>query len=413
MMELSDFEIMAPVGSRDSLAAALKAGAGSVYFGVEQLNMRSHSANHFTIDDLREIAATCREHGVKSYLTVNTIIYGEDLELMRQIVDAAKEADISAIIASDVAVMTYCRQKGVEVHLSTQLNISNIEALKFYAQFADVVVLARELNLDQVADIYRQIEEQHITGPSGELVRIEMFCHGALCMAISGKCYMSLDNTGRSANRGACMQICRRSYIVTDRETGTELEIDNKYIMSPKDLKTIRFIDRMMKSGVRVFKIEGRARGPEYVLTVVQCYREAIQSVLDNTFTEEKKDQWDERLATVFNRGFWDGYYQGQLLGEWNKNYGSNATERKQYIGKGVKYFSRLGVAEFTVEADTFSVGDKMLITGPTTGALYVTVDEIHDDDSSIQTAQQGTRVSIKVPEKVRPSDKLFKIVDS
>jgi len=412
-MELSDFEIMAPVGSRDSLAAALKAGAGSVYFGVEQLNMRSHSANHFTIDDLREIAATCREHGVKSYLTVNTIIYGEDLELMRQIVDAAKEADISAIIASDVAVMTYCRQKGVEVHLSTQLNISNIEALKFYAQFADVVVLARELNLDQVADIYRQIEEQHITGPSGELVRIEMFCHGALCMAISGKCYMSLDNTGRSANRGACMQICRRSYIVTDRETGTELEIDNKYIMSPKDLKTIRFIDRMMKSGVRVFKIEGRARGPEYVLTVVQCYREAIQSVLDNTFTEEKKDQWDERLATVFNRGFWDGYYQGQLLGEWNKNYGSNATERKQYIGKGVKYFSRLGVAEFTVEADTFSVGDKMLITGPTTGALYVTVDEIHDDDSSIQTAQQGTRVSIKVPEKVRPSDKLFKIVES
>ena len=397
-MELSDFEIMAPVGSRDSLAAALKAGAGSVYFGVEQLNMRSHSANHFTIDDLREIAATCREHGVKSYLTVNTIIYGEDLELMRRIVDAAKEAEITAVIASDVAVMTYCRQKGVEVHLSTQLNISNIEALKFYAQFADVVVLARELNLDQVADIYRQTEEQHITGPSGELVRIEMFCHGALCMAISGKCYMSLDNTGRSANRGACMQICRRSYIVTDRETGTELEIDNKYIMSPKDLKTIRFIDRMMKSGVRVFKIEGRARGPEYVLTVVQCYRE---------------DQWDERLATVFNRGFWDGYYQGQLLGEWNKNYGSNATERKQYIGKGVKYFSRLGVAEFTVEADTFSVGDKMLITGPTTGALYVTVDEIHDDDSSIQTARQGTRVSIKVPEKVRPSDKLFKIVES
>jgi putative protease len=336
-MQLSDFEIMAPVGSRDSLAAALKAGAGSVYFGVEQLNMRSHSANHFTIDDLREIAATCSEHGVKSYLTVNTIIYGEDLELMHQIVDAAKEAKITAIIASDVAVMTYCRQKGVEVHLSTQLNISNIEALKFYAQFADVVVLARELNLDQVADIYRQIEEQHITGPSGELVRIEMFCHGALCMAISGKCYMSLDNTWRSANRGACMQICRRSYIVTDRETGTELEIDNKYIMSPKDLKTIRFIDRMMKSGVRVFKIEGRARGPEYVLTVVQCYREAIQSVLDDTFTEEKKDLWDERLATVFNRGFWDGYYQGQLLGEWNKNYGSHATERKQYTGKGVK----------------------------------------------------------------------------
>ena len=408
---IRDFEIMAPVGSHDSLAAALKAGAGSVYFGVEQLNMRSHSAHHFTIEDLREIAATCEEHGVKSYLTVNTIIYGEDIELMHQIIDAAVEAHISAVIACDIAVMTYCRQRGMEVHLSTQLNISNIEALKFYAQFADVVVLARELNLDQVVEIYQQIEEQHICGPSGEQIRIEMFCHGALCMAVSGKCYMSLDNTGRSANRGECMQICRRSYIVTDRETGTELEIDNKYIMSPKDLKTIRFIDRMMKSGVRVFKIEGRARGPEYVLTVVQCYKEAIQAVLDHTFTEEKKDAWDERLATVFNRGFWDGYYQGQRLGEWNKHYGSCATERKQYVGKGVKYFSKLGVAEFTCEACEFSVGDKMLITGPTTGALYVTVDEIHDDVQAVQTAQKGTRVSIKVPEKVRPSDKLFKII--
>ena len=408
---IKDFEIMAPVGSRDSLAAALKAGAGSVYFGVEQLNMRSHSANHFTIDDLREIAATCNEYGVKSYLTVNTIIYGEDIALMHEIIDAAVEARISAVIACDIAVMTYCRQKGMEVHLSTQLNISNIEALKFYAQFADVVVLARELNLDQVAEIYRQIEEQHICGPSGEQIRIEMFCHGALCMAVSGKCYMSLDNTGRSANRGECMQICRRSYVVTDRETGTELEIDNKYIMSPKDLKTIRFIDKMMRSGVRVFKIEGRARGPEYVMTVVQCYKEAIQAVLDDTFTEEKKDVWDERLAAVFNRGFWDGYYLGQQLGEWNKHYGSCATERKQYVGKGVKYFSKLGVAEFTCEACEFSVGDKMLITGPTTGALYVTVDEIHDDTQAVQTAQKGTRVSIKVPEKVRPSDKLFKIV--
>ena len=410
-MNLNDFEIMAPVGSRESLAAALKAGAGSVYFGVEQLNMRSHSANHFTIDDLREIAATCEQHGVKSYLTVNTIIYGEDIALMHQIIDAPVEAHISAVIACDIAVMTYCRQRGMEVHLSTQLNISNIEALKFYAQFADVVVLARELNLDQVADIYRQIEEQHICGPSGQQIRIEMFCHGALCMAVSGKCYMSLDNTGRSANRGECMQICRRSYIVTDRETGTELEIDNKYIMSPKDLKTIRFIDRMMKSGVRVFKIEGRARGPEYVLTVVQCYKAAIQSVLDGTFSEAQKDEWDRQLATVFNRGFWDGYYQGQPLGEWNKHYGSCATERKQYVGKGVKYFSKLGVAEFTCEACEFSVGDKMLITGPTTGALYVTVDEIHDDVQSVQTAQKGTRVSIKVPEKVRPSDKLFKII--
>ena len=411
MNQLSDYEIMAPVGSRDALAAALKAGADSVYFGVEQLNMRSHSANHFTIDDLKEIAATCRQAGVKSYLTVNTIIYDEDIALMHQIVDAASEAGITAVIASDVAVMQYCRKRGMEVHLSTQLNISNAEALRFYAQFADVVVLARELRMEQVAAIHRQIAEQHITGPSGQEVRIEMFCHGALCMAVSGKCYMSLDNTGRSANRGACMQICRRSYLVTDRETGTELEIDNKYIMSPKDLKTVRFIDRMMQAGVRVFKIEGRARGPEYVLTVVQCYKEAISSVLDGTFTEEKKDEWDRRLATVFNRGFWDGYYQGQLLGEWNKNYGSNATERKQYIGKGVKYFSRLGVAEFTVEADTFRVGDKMLITGPTTGALYVTADEIHDDHGPVEVARQGTKVSIAVPEKVRPSDKLFKLV--
>lgn len=411
MNQIADYEIMAPVGSHDSLAAALKAGADSVYFGIEKLNMRAHSASAFTIDDLREIAATCNAQGVKTYLTVNTIIYGEDIPLMHEIVDAAKEAGISAVIASDVAVMTYCNRIGQEVHLSTQLNISNIEALKFYAQFADVVVLARELNLDQVADIYQQIEEQHISGPSGEQIRIEMFCHGALCMAISGKCYMSLDNTGRSANRGECMQICRRSYLVTDRETGIELEIDNKYIMSPKDLKTVRFIDRMMKSGVRVFKIEGRARGPEYVKTVVECYKEAIQSVLDGTFTEEKKDEWDERLATVFNRGFWDGYYQGQRLGEWNSHYGSCATERKVYVGKGMKYFSKLGVAEFSCEACEFSVGDKMLITGPTTGALYVTVEEIHDDTHAVTTAQKGTRVSFKVPEKVRPSDKLFKII--
>ena len=413
MNQTADYEIMAPVGSRDALAAALKAGADSVYFGIERLNMRAHSASTFTVDDLRDIAATCKERGVKTYLTVNTIIYGEDIPLMHDIVDAAKKAGISAVIASDVAVMTYCNRIGQEVHLSTQLNISNIEALKFYAQFADVVVLARELNLDQVAEIYRQIEAQHICGPSGQLVRIEMFCHGALCMAVSGKCYLSLDNTGRSANRGACMQLCRRSYLVTDRETGTELEIDNKYVMSPKDLKTVRFIDRMMKSGVRVFKIEGRARGPEYVKTVVECYREAIQSVLDGTFTEARKDAWDERLATVFNRGFWDGYYLGQRLGEWNDHYGSCATERKVYVGKGLKYFSKLGVAEFSCEACEFSVGDKMLVTGPTTGALYVTVEEIHDDTRAVTTAQKGTRVSFKVPEKVRPSDKLFKIVRS
>ena len=402
---------MAPVGSRESLQAAIQAGAGSVYFGIGRLNMRAHSANTFTVDDLREIAATCTSHGIKTYLTVNTVIYDGDMTDMREIVNAAKEAGISAVIASDMAVIMYCRSVGMEVHLSTQLNISNIEALKFYAQFADVAVLARELNLDQVAAIHKQIDEQNVCGPSGERIRIEMFCHGALCMAVSGKCYLSLDTAGRSANRGECMQLCRRSYLVTDTETGTQLEIDNKYIMSPKDLKTVRFIDRMMRSGVRVFKIEGRARGPEYVYTVVQCYKEAIASVLEGTFTDEKKDRWDERLATVFNRGFWDGYYQGQLLGEWNKNYGSNATERKVYVGKGVKYFSKLGVAEFTCEAAEFSVGDKMLITGPTTGVMYVTVEEIHDDTHSVTTAQKGTRVAFKVPDKVRPSDKLFKIV--
>lgn len=408
--KISDFEIMAPVGSRDSLAAAIKAGAGSVYFGIEKLNMRAHSASTFTISDLREIAATCAGHGIKTYLTVNTIIYGEDLAQMREIIDAAHEAGISAVIASDVAVMMYCREVGQEVHLSTQLNISNIEALKFYARFADVVVLARELNMDQVAEIYRGICEENICGPSGELVRIEMFCHGALCMAISGKCYMSLHEANRSANRGSCVQICRRSYTVTDNETGAELAIDNKYIMSPKDLKTVRFIDRMMAAGVRVFKIEGRARGPEYVKTVVECYREAIAAVLDGTFTEERKDEWDERLATVFNRGFWDGYYQGQTLGEWNRHYGSCATERKVYVGKGVKYFSKLGVAEFTVEATEFAPGDKLLITGPTTGALYVTPDVIHGDHGPVDIARKGTRISIAVPEKVRPSDKLFRI---
>ena len=408
---IEDFEIMAPVGSRESLAAAIQAGANSVYFGIGQLNMRSHSANHFTIDDLREIAATCNEHGIKTYLTVNTIIYGEDIQTMHDIVDAAHEAGISAVIASDVAVMTYCRQVGVEVHLSTQLNISNIEALKFYAQFADVVVLARELNMTQVAEIYRQIVEQQVCGPSGNLIRIEMFCHGALCMAVSGKCYLSLNNAARSANRGECMQLCRRSYIVTDRETGTELEVDNKYIMSRKDLKTIRFIDRMMKAGVRVFKIEGRARGAEYVYTVVNCYKEAIKSVVEDTFTEEKKDGWDKRLASVFNRGFWDGYYQGQTMGEWNSNYGSNATERKVYVGKGVKYFSKLGVAEFAVEASEFSVGDKLLITGPTTGVIYLNAEEIRLELDPVKTAPKGTHVSIPVPAKVRPSDKLFKLV--
>lgn len=396
------------MGSRESLAAAIHAGADSIYFGIGRLNMRSHSAGRFTIDDLYDIAATCREAGVKSYLTVNTIIYDEDISDMHEIVDAAAKAGISAIIASDVAVMTYCRKVGVEVHLSTQLNISNIEALRFYAQFADVSVLARELNMHQVKHIYEQIKEQHITGPSGQEVKIEMFCHGALCMAISGKCYLSLQNAGRSANRGECVQICRRGYDVTDVETGTQLNIDNKYIMSPRDLKTIRFIDIMMDSGVRVFKIEGRARGPEYVHTVVSAYNEAINAVIDGTFTDERKDEWDSRLATVFNRGFWDGYYQGARLGEWCDVYGNKATEKKEYVGKCVKYFSKLGVGEFVIENSPLSVGDKILVTGPTTGALIQQVDEIRFDLQPVDTATRGQHISIKTNEKVRPNDMLY-----
>lgn len=409
---------MAPVGSRESLAAAIQAGADSIYFGIENLNMRARSANTFSIDDLREIAATCDEHGVKSYLTVNTIIYDEDITLMRTIVDAAHEAGISAVIAADVAVLDYCNRIGQEVHLSTQLNISNAEALKFYARFADVVVLARELNLKQVAAIYKTIQDEQICGPKGEIIRIEMFCHGALCMAVSGKCYLSLHELGASANRGACMQVCRRgyevhrneepTYLLNDKESTIELEVDNKYVMSPKDLKTIRFMDEMMEAGVRVFKIEGRARGPEYVKTVVECYREAIDSYLDGTLTEEKKDEWDERLRTVFNRGFWNGYYLGQRLGEWTRHYGSNATERKIYAGKGIRYFSNIGVAEFLVEAAELHVGDKLLITGHTTGAMYVTLDEARVNLKPVDTVKKGTHVSFKVPDRIRPNDKLY-----
>lgn len=411
--DFNHYEIMAPVGSYESLAAAIQAGADSVYFGVGKLNMRSHSANHFDLVDLRQIVATCNEHAIKTYLTVNTIIYDGDLATMREILDAALDAGVSAIIASDVAVMTYCRQIGLEVHLSTQLNISNVEALRFYSQFADVAVLARELNMEQVRHIYDAIHaDTPILGPAGNPIRIEMFCHGALCMAVSGKCYLSLMAQDRSANRGECVQICRRSYLLTDRETGNEIEADHEFLMSPKDLKTIRFIDKMMAAGVRVFKIEGRARGPEYVLNVVRCYKEAIRSVLDGTFTEEKKDEWDCRLATVFNRGFWDGYYQGQKMGEWNKHYGSMATEKKVLVGKMTNYFSRIGVAEAAVEAAPFKVGDKLLITGNTTGAMYVQVGEIHGDDGDpITVAEQGHRVAFSVPGKVRPGDKLFKII--
>lgn len=412
-MQRSDFEIMAPVGSWESLAAAFQAGANSIYFGVEQLNMRSRSANHFTLDDLRNIATQCNEHGVKSYLTLNTVMYGEDIPLIHEIVDAALQAGISAIIACDIAVMTYCNKVGMEVHLSTQLNISNIEALKFYSQFADVVVLARELNLNQVSEIYRQIAEQNICGPKGGQIRIEMFCHGALCMAVSGKCYLSLNELGASANRGACMQVCRRGYIVHDKESDIELEVDNQYIMSPKDLKTIRFMDKMIEAGVRVFKIEGRARSAEYVKTVVECYNQAILSYLDGTISDEKKDYWDERLATVFNRGFWDGYYLGQRLGEWNKKYGSSATEVKMYVGRCTDYFSNLGVGEFLIEAAEIEQGDKLLVMGPTTGAEFFSLDDARVDLKTVQRVPKGVKVSFKTPCKVRRSDKLYKIVKS
>ena len=411
MYDIKDFEIMAPVGSRESLAAAIQAGADSIYFGIESLNMRARSASTFSINDLREIAQICDEHSIKSYLTINTIIYDEDVKLMRTIVDAAKEAGISAVIAADVAVMSYCNEVGQEVHLSTQLNISNTEALKFYARFADVVVLARELNLKQVREIYEVIQKEQIKGPKGELIRIEMFCHGALCMAVSGKCYLSLHEMNASANRGACMQICRRAYEVKDKDSQVELEVDNKYIMSPKDLKTIHFMDEMIEAGVRVFKIEGRARGPEYVRTVVECYKEAIRSYLEGTFTDEKKEVWDTRLKTVFNRGFWNGYYLGQRLGEWSRNYGSEATERKVYVGKGIRYFSNIGVAEFLVEAAEMKVGDKLLITGPTTGALFLTLEEARVDLKPVDVVKKGQRVSFKVDEKIRPSDKLYKLV--
>lgn len=404
---------MAPVGSYESLMAAIQGGADSIYFGIEGLNMRARSSNNFTIDDLRRIVSICREHGLKSYLTVNTVIYGEDLPLMRKIIDAAKAAEVSAIIASDVAAMEYACRIGQEVHLSTQLNISNAEALKFYARFADVVVLARELNLKQVHEIYRQIVEQQIKGPKGELIRIEMFAHGALCMAVSGKCYLSLHEMNASANRGACMQVCRRGYTVRDKDSNIELDIENQYIMSPKDLKTIHFMNKMMDAGVRVFKLEGRARGPEYVRIVTECYKEAVRAYCNGTFDEAKVAGWDERLKTVFNRGFWDGYYLGQRLGEWSSNYGSGATKKKVYVAKGIKYFSGLGVAEFEMESGSLQVGDEILITGPTTGAVMQTIEEIRVDLQPVKETVKGERFSFKVGEKIRPSDRLYKMVST
>ena len=407
-MQRNDFEIMAPVGSPESLRAAIHAGADAVYFGIQGLNMRSRAAVNFTLDDLPEIARECNSAGVRTYLTVNTILYNDDLAAMRGIVDAAKSAGISAIIASDIAAILYARSVGVEVHISTQANISNIDAVRFYSQYADTVVLSRELNLNQVTEIYRAISEENITGPNGKQVKIEMFCHGALCMAVSGKCYLSLHEKNSSANRGSCTQICRRSYTVTDKETGEQLEIDNQYIMSPKDLKTIHFLDRMVEAGVRVLKIEGRARGPEYVSEAVECYSEALTAVCDGTFSDEKIADWDFRLNRIFNRGFWNGYYLGQRLGEWSRKYGSSATRTKRYCAKCTKYFSKLGVGEFLMETGEIKKGDEIVIIGPTTGSMILTIEEMHLDSGPTEIVKKGDLFSLKVPEKVRLSDKLY-----
>lgn len=414
----SSIEIMAPVGCWESLAAAIEAGATSVYFGIEYLNMRARSSANFTTQDLHTIVERCQEAGVKTYLTLNTVMYPEDLPLMREIVDHAKAAGLSAIIASDIAVLQYAFSAGVEVHLSTQLNIANTEALKFYAQYADVVVLARELNMDQVASIYQNIIEQDIRGPKGELIRIEMFCHGALCMAVSGKCYLSLNNLGASANRGACMQICRRGYVVKDKDSDLELEVDNQYIMSPKDLKTIHFLNKMLDAGVRVLKIEGRARGPEYVKTVVECYKEAAelwkegngQWTLDTEMINEKIADWNTRLSRVFNRGFWDGYYLGQRLGEWTHTYGSRATRKKVFAGKCTNFFKNISVAEFYLEATKeINEGDELLITGETTGAYETVAHDMHDAKGNKQTViHKGNYFAIKTDKIIRRGDRIF-----
>lgn len=399
---------MAPVGSYESLRAAIDAGADAVYFGVEGINMRARSSVNFTLDDLRNIASICSEAGVKTYLTVNTIIYDAEMDRLGKVIDAARESGITAVIASDIAAITCARSRGVEVHISTQCNISNIEAVRFYARYADVMVLARELSLDQVKAISEAIVRDDIRGPRGELVRLEMFCHGALCMAVSGKCYLSLHEMNTSANRGACAQICRRGYRVTDRETGAELEVENKYIMSPKDLRTIHFLNKMVDAGVTVFKIEGRARGPEYVGITVRAYSEAIQAICDGTYSDEKIAAWDHELAKVFNRGFWDGYYLGQRLGEWSSKYGSSATRTKRYIAKGVRYYPKLGVGEFVMEAGELHPGDEIVITGPDTGAIVMEAGELRLEYDPVDKVVKGQNFSLKVPRKIRPSDRLY-----
>jgi U32 family peptidase len=412
-MSRNDIEIMAPAGSYESLIAAIQGGADSVYFGAEQLNMRAASSNNFTLDDLREIVSICKSNGIKSYITLNVVVYDHELDQMRRIIDASVESGISAVIASDLSVINYAHSGGIEVHLSTQLNITNIESLKFYSQWADVAVLARELNLDQVRYIHDTIRKQNIVGPKGEPVRIEMFAHGALCMAISGKCYLSLHENDKSANRGECYQTCRKSYVATNSETGYELGIDNEYIMSPKDLCTIGFLDKMIDAGVSVLKIEGRARSAEYVRMVTSCYNEAVMALEEGTYSLEKREAWRDKLATVFNRGFWDGYYLGRKIGEWNTGYGSAATKRKIYIGKITNYFSRLNVAEIKLENGDLIRGDTILVTGPTTGAVYYDVDEIRVDLKVTEKALKGELCSIKTGDQLRRSDKVYKWVDA
>lgn len=406
-------EIMSPAGSYESLTAAIQAGADSIYFGVEQLNMRTRSSNNFTIDDLHKIASICHENNVKGYLTLNTIVYDHDISLMKSIVDAVKKSGIDAIIASDHAVMNYAKKNGVKIHISTQANVTNIDTVEFYSDYADVMVLARELTLNQTSALVSAIKKKKIKGPSGELVRIEIFAHGALCMAVSGKCYLSLHSNNASANRGACIQNCRKSYIVTDKEDGVELEIDNEYIMSAKDLCTIDFLDKINETGINILKIEGRGRSAEYVYTVTKCYREAVDSLNDNTYTPEKITDWKNRLATVYNRGFWDGYYLGKKLGEWSNEYGSQATKRKVYVGKGVKYFESAGVGEFLIESQSLNTGDEILITGPTTGVIQTTVEEIRVNANKTEKAVKGDSITLLLNSKIRPSDKLYKIITS
>lgn len=411
--ETSDIEIMSPVGSYESLMSAIQAGAGSVYFGVEQLNMRARSANNFTLDDLEKISLICKENRIRTYLTLNTIIYDDELQLVKKIIDAAKANAISAIIASDMSVILYARSVGVEVHMSTQCNITNIEAVKYFAQFADVLVTARELTLKQVADIVKEIHEENICGPSGKLLRIELFVHGALCMAVSGKCYLSLDNMNYSANRGACLQLCRRGYTVTDKEEGLQLDIDHEYIMSPKDLCTIGFLDKIINAGVSILKIEGRGRSPEYVKTVTECYHEAVVAVVDNSYSKDKIDEWMVRLSSVYNRGFWDGYYLGRKTGEWTEKYGSRATKTKVYVGKINNYFSKLKVGELKIETNEINIGDEILIIGPTTGVLEMNISEIRIELKASNKAAKGDVCSIPITETVRKNDKVYKLIES